>query len=293
MGVYEEARRHQLVTEFNIQPQAELNDYQVQLADVGNPTQAQDNFIVGPDGVPMSHWNESIDFDTWIKIDIEASGKRGLLIHGNSGLNSESNGNNVFPYLFDDFATDQLGSYWSGDTGSFSVSGGELSHTGGASWHYLNRNINVPSSYDWCLCSRIKTDSISDDRVLLGLSTHALLTTDDSVAGYLNGDGSIKWYKYVNTVYTELLSPQVATADVYHTQEISKVSTSFEFIVDTGSLDTETIAEYDTNYMVIQAIGYGYCDYIFVRKHSTVEPITQIGTPKNISTILKSLGRAG
>ena len=119
------------------------------------------------------------------------------------------------------------------------------------SYNYLNRNINVPSSYDWCLCSRIKTDSISDDRVLLGLSTHALLTTDDSVAGYLNGDGSIKWYKYVNTVYTELLSPQVATADVYHTQEISKVSTSFEFIVDTGSLDTETIAEYQHTILLL------------------------------------------
>ena len=99
MQTYEELQRHQLVTEFDIQSQSELEDYQVHLENVNNPTQAQDNLIIGIDGRILPHWNESLDFDIWIKINISLSGKRGLLVHGSEGLNSGSSGINTFAYL--------------------------------------------------------------------------------------------------------------------------------------------------------------------------------------------------
>ena len=95
MQTFKEVRRHQLVTEFDVQSQSELTDYQVKLDNVENITQAQDNLIVGVDGEQFPHWNESLDFDTWIKINIGISGRRGLLIHGNSGLNSGNDGDNT------------------------------------------------------------------------------------------------------------------------------------------------------------------------------------------------------
>ena len=125
MQTFEELQRHQLVTEFDIQSQTELTDYQVKLDNVDNPTQAQDNLIVGADGESLPHWNESTDFDTWIKINIATSGIRGFLFHGNSGLSSVSD---IYATLEDGSDTfDDLNTfYWTIGNGAPSVSNGEL-----------------------------------------------------------------------------------------------------------------------------------------------------------------------
>ena len=139
MQTFEELQRHQLVTEFDIQSQAELEGYQVKLDNVDNPTQAQDNLVVGVNGESLPHWNESVDFDAWIKIQIEASGKRGLLIHGNSGLSSGISISDTMEWG-DDFTTDL--SKWIMDTEHASIVDNILEHnrTAEGSWATLKSN---------------------------------------------------------------------------------------------------------------------------------------------------------
>ena len=111
MSVYEEVKRNQLVTEVDIQTQAGLDDYQVQLSDISNPTASQDNAVISG-GEFLPHWNESLDFDAWVKMNIEVAGKRLLVLSGNSNLNSVSDGEEVFDF-FDTFTSLDWATKWS------------------------------------------------------------------------------------------------------------------------------------------------------------------------------------
>ena len=136
MQTYEELQRHQLVTEFDLQSQSELTDYQIKLDSVDNPTQAQDNLVVNTDGTPLPHWNESINFDTWVKMNIDIGSKRGLLIHGNTGLSNESSIDNTFIFG-DDFPTGTLDTTnkWIIESGSPSITDGILYVSSARVWN--------------------------------------------------------------------------------------------------------------------------------------------------------------
>lgn len=229
------------------------------------------------DDTLIPYWIESktdsVTAEVWIKIPKISAvyTTRVSMYYGNPGVSNASSGADTFPYLFDDFSTDRLGSYWNGDTGSYEITDGELHHTGGGTFHRINHQINLPSSDDWVFYASIKSVA-SNERVLIGLSTHTVHETDDSVRGDLNGSGTIAWGKYVNGSFTSLSGAFTAAANTYHEQEIKKNGTTFTFHLNDSLKDTETITEYDTNYSVSQNINDSYCNLIYIRKNTATEP---------------------
>ena len=265
MRTFEELKRHQLVTEFNIQSQSELEDYQVKLDDVSNPTQAQDNLVVGVNGESLSHWNESVDFDTWVKMNIGVSGKRGLLIHGNGGLNGGSSGDGTF-----------------------------IQHHGDATSDYLDALVqDVPLVYE----GYHKMTSAST-QIYMGVSNNANMITPDSALYRI-------LFSHENTQYSNAANDSTRTwesstldLDVdthYRTKIIAESPSSVKFYIDEDYIDTITInipneqlgLSVDTN------LGTFSQEWAFIRKYTATEPTYTIGAPKNISTALKSFGRAG
>ena len=291
MQTFEEVRRHQLVTEFNVQSQSELVDYQVKLENVDNPTQAQDNLVIGVDGGVLPHWNESVDFDTWVKMDIEQSGKRGLLIHGNDGLSSGSSISDTF--LFGDGFVNL--NNWNYGAGA-SISNGTLVLTTNHA-DITNKN-DIGVLEDYIVETRVKT-TITGSPVLINTQTDSTMS---STVGY----ATPWWYNNQNTAYlrvdgvgANLGWAQHSINTWYQTKLIVPSSTNvITEVWDDGTINllhTANTASKTTNTEFY--IGFYYYaatwDWVIVRKYTATEPTVHIGTPKNISTALKSFGRAG
>ena len=268
MQTYEEVHRHQLVTEFDIQSQSELTDYQVKLENVSNPTQAPDNLVVGVDGEALSHWNESVDFDTWVKMMIEVSGKHGLLIHGNSGLSSGSSGSDVFIQYHGAASSAYVDTLTSNLVGPIIVEGNVRAT---ASSHNLNWGIAETAANGGGDRFTIKSYSIGAD--IYGYSTN---DGTESIVGRFDEGGFVlnQWY------------------DI----KISYDGTTARFYFDDTELEDGNTLNIPNENMGLQyyaQTGTGEQEYLYARKYTAIEPTIQISTPKNISTALKSFGRAG
>ena len=267
MRVYDELQRHQLVTEFDIQSQSELDDYQVKLDNIDNPTQAQDNLVIDSDGIVMPHWNESVDFDTWVKIKIGVSGKRGLLIHGNGKLDNGSDGNNTFiafhgfadaNYLdsllvtVDDFIYESRTRYtFSGNNYVyFGLSDNTLPWTNDGGWYDMNTIVNRHICHDAGVAS---------------------VTTTKSPLPTIN-----QWYdfKIIKVGSTSYAYRDGAAFSAQITSGVPTISSVGLFM-----------NEYDTS--------QGEQNYAFVRQYIATEPTIRISIPKNIAIALKTFGRAG
>ena len=292
MRTFEELQRHQLVTKFGIQSQSELEDYQVKLDNVDNPTQAQDNLIVDNNGKSLPHWNESLDFDTWVKMNIGISGKRGLLIHGNSGLSTVSSISKTMlaGSEFDDLTG------WTQQSGTWTA-GATLTSTADA---FLRHTEELPVSSDFIIEMRAKTgDNFYPAIIAKGDSTistsvgyntwgysYTPLTPRFRVDNVILDAGNTQlsdftWYRLIAklhlTVGNNIVEMYSDTGTFIDSAETSTDSTNTE--------DYFGIYNLVDNDMEI--------DWIFVRKHTPTEPNIQISTPKNISTALKLFGRAG
>ena len=291
MQTFEELQRHQLVTEFGIQSQSELEDYQVKLDNVDNPTQAQDNLVVGVDGESLSHWNESVDFDTWVKMNIATSGERGLLIHGNSGLDGVSSITTTM-IAGDTFDTDQLGSYWLGDTGLFTVSGGKLTENDDNTWNNIYHQIDLVNSDDWIVYVKTTTPNNID-------SWMGVAVMDNAGAVFADNHATTWWQSYGSGVHRFEVTPessqQTTMADnTEYEIELIKSGTTYATYRDGGLLFDDVVTEFAATYLQIFGFdGGSEINLIYVRKYIATEPTVKIGTPKNISTALKLFGRAG
>lgn len=302
MEIIGELQRHQLVTEFNIQSQSELEDYQVQLADVDNPTQAQDNLIVGIDGTPLPHWNESVDFDTWVKININISGKRGLLIHGNDGVSIGSSGDDTFIF-FDDFEDGTYDKWTQGSGATLSIYTddtkylhGSHSTSIGSKWNSLAR-ANMPSMSEYIVDGRVKFGEIQSV-----LTMHNSANT--TFYGIMSDDTDTM---YVYEMNADVRTTVGNTGAVYSGldstifQDFSASISSSGVIKltlngNTGTFPTDTTLSSGMFGMAAyEAIVGNICniDDIRVRKYAAIEPTVTTSTPKNIATALKSFGRAG
>lgn len=298
MRTYEELQRYQLVTEFDIQSQSELDDYQVKLNSIDNPTQSQDNLVVGADGTPLNHWNESLDFDTWVKMEIGISGKRGLLIHGNTGLNSGSNGIDVFQF-FDD-ATGTFSDNW--NTSSDNLNGDKFSYESG----YIKC---VPASDGVCKIGIKDTYTISND-VIIDADVYISGTQGGAwlVGRYVDVNNNYEMFSYsadignsyvikaVTGVRTASFVANVITEDVWHNASAVVHGDNQEIYADGNLMHSETFTDHASGKIGIgsyYSAGVQRWDNIRVRKYTATEPTVQISTPKNISIALKSFGRAG
>lgn len=264
MQVFEEVKRNQLVTEVDIQTQAALDDYQVQLSDVDNPTKSQDNVVIDRFGEFLPHWNESLDFDTWVKMQIESSGKRVLLIHGNDGLSSASSGDDTF-----------------------------IQWHGVATAQFLDSLIDPGENY--IVEQYTKVVSFPSTQNVGGMTDNLALTGDvlnfqsalvqDWVLGICKNNGT-ETYVYeapnldVGVLY-RLKIVVLGTSNVYHYANDNMIESGI----------TTNIP--DANMGLFMAGSNINQLWSFVRKYTATEPTYTISTPKNISTALKSFGRAG
>ena len=293
MQTYEEVHRHQLVTEFDIQSQSELEDYQVQLENVDNPTQAQDNLVISVNGESLSHWNESLDFDTWIKVKIGISGKRGLLIHGNEELANKSSITDTMMFG-DDFLEDL--SKWSGDVANYGIVNNKLpmadttakiiyASIGGLSNTIIESKISTTSNGD-------TNDYAYGIAYRIDAANRCLFLRRSAGETYARRWGD-------QAVYYSTVPPQW-TDNVYGIDKVIVGSTVANSIHSFNGTTITGVANYNSDINADISI-YSYAtldsdnviDWVFVRKYAAIEPIVHIGTPKNISTALKSFGRAG
>lgn len=294
---FEELKRYQLVSKFNVQSQSELTDYQVQLENVDNPTQAQDNLTVGNDGKVLSHWNESLDFDTWIKMQIDISGKRGFIIHGNSGLNSVSSITDValegVGDEFDDASIDTF--IWDtvNNDGTWNEVGGVLTGSNGDGFWMRSKVVGT----DYHIWAYGKASDMDSGYIMSNVG----VTTDPWSNGYafraLAPDNAMKIVRAGSQVASETVT---LIANTYYYHEIKKVGGDLTYkIYDSSKTLLQTVTYSDGTPLTGDRIAFrGYAetlttDWIFVGKSTTTEPIYSIGATKNISTILKSFGRAG
>ena len=285
MQVFEEAQRNQLVTEVDIQTQVALDNYQVQLSDIANPTQSQDNVVIDRHGEFLPHWNESLDFDTWIKMSMEVAGKCGLVIHGNGGLMSVSNGDNIFE-LFDDFNDDSIDtSIWNisetptESNGVITLTDAEILYsktTFGVGYALRTRAIITTSSgTPWF--------GFRDQDITPVIEVISNLQTSGKLAGRCYETGAS---------YTA----DLCNINEWHIFDIARLTDKGIFHIDDG-LANEVTTQVTEDSLPVEYRAYSdneiKGDWILIRKYVETEPTVQIGTPKNIAAVLKSLGRAG
>ena len=312
MQTFEELQRYQLVTEFEVQSQTELTDYQVQLENADNPTQAQDNLIVDTYGESLPHWNESLDFDTWVKMNIEVSGKRGLLIHGNDGLSNGSSGIDTYHAWFDGDSTGWTEVDPNGHI-SFTNNRLEFTNLNRDETAYVYKQINGVDEFEilfdsqitaqvdaWLLVYSSLSDVIGDPWI----QTSSVFCNRDSIQAYsvtrisgsttaaeliVSDETNILYYK-VYVVNGELVTK--VYSDSARTSQISVTSdTTISGLTVSELYYLNLLSSHDVG--VSEKYASGWIDNFRMRKLTSTEPGVKIGTPKNISTALKSFGRAG
>ncbi|MCK5397799.1 MAG: hypothetical protein KAJ33_06090, partial [Thermoplasmata archaeon] len=272
---------------------------------------AQDNLVVGVNGESLPHWNESVDFDTWVKMNIGISGKRGLLIHGNDGLSSGSSGVDTFD-LFDfigytevdpsshititnskidaiDVTTDAAYVHKTVPSITDFIHEFEYYRTSGASPYGGQAPIIIGDGYGTISASTWGTKN--------GIGIYAdsnphMLQISKWVSGSRTAGTSIGYSE--NTLYYITLqrAGTTLTLSVYSDAEkTTHISGSPQQLsVASTAFDTLNFATIDTGYNYQRSF---YIQDFLSRKYTATEPTYTIGTPKNISTALKSFGRAG
>lgn len=307
MSVYEEVQRNQLVTEVDIQSQETADDYQVKISNISNPTTSQDNVVIS-DGEFLPHWNESLDFDTWVKMRIENSGRRVLMIHGDSVVNNASNPHDTFIFYddFEDYTGNDLTEFgrWTLDnvgSPTFTISSAKASvyvdatsekgyavgNINVGSDTILEMNMNLISSggyYGEAGYAAAYADPDHSDVICF-----ADLTVSQTQIGYYTGKA---WAE--SNVYGETVS---GYKDYKIIREPAKVRWYINNVLKRTATDTTYIPVIDLPIMFGNtygnAAGYFYMNTVKSRKYLAVEPTYVSGVEKNISVALQSLGRAG
>lgn len=293
MSVYEEVKRNQLVTEVDIQTQAGLDDYQVQLSDISNPTASQDNAVISG-GEFLPHWNESLDFDAWVKMNIEVAGKRLLVLSGNSNLNSVSDGEEVFDF-FDTFTSLDWATKWSSASqASYSAANNRLRL---ADIDATTNHIVTQNTYS----NFVLTLKAQSDNTLSSLYCFFHPTTTWSAAGegaIVYNNTGLNCRAYINGANNlETIVEDLNDDYTFNLTIPSSGNATSEILYTDGSqlnINTGTPANTSGYISLLEWQGnYSYVDYLYLRQYASVEPTVHFGTPKNIAVALKSLGRIG
>jgi hypothetical protein len=291
MQVFEEVKRNQLVTEVDIQTQVALNDYQVKLSDIANPTQSQDNVVIDRYGEFLPHWNESLDFDTWVKMSMEIDGKRLLMLRGNSSANSVSSGGDVF-IVFDDFE-DALQGDWTTLAGTID---------------YDNTDHSFSSSQCMKISALSRTEipiTPSNDIIIeyqlwkKTAAIHYMFHSDTVWVAHI-GITAAENIEYYTTAW------QDTGDDIVPDQWELMSYGDFNWSAHTYDISRNGIQSYNNagmwnygargqNAVELQSPAGDdiYIDNFIVRKYTATEPTVTVDGEQNLVTALKSLGRAG
>lgn len=265
MQVFEEIQRNQLVTEVDIQTQVALDDYQVHLSDIANPTQSQDNVVIDRFGEFLPHWNESLNFDTWIKMSMGIAGKRILMLRGNSNVSSVSSGDNVFVQ-------------WHGPASAVFLD--SLIVTAPVIYEAKVRKTSSSSNIKWGLAN---VDDRTDDEMLITTGTDAT-----NLRYIIAGNEGTESFKSE--------APTLAT-NIWYKARMVNDNTKLQGYYDDNEVSTGVTTNLPNENMgLIMMIlsGTGEQEYSFARKHTATEPTTWAADgEQNIIVALKSLGRAG
>lgn len=320
MQVFEEAKRNQLVTEIDIQTQVALDDYQVQLTDIANPTQSQDNMVIDRFGEFLPHWNESLDFDTWVKMSMEVAGKRLLMFRGNSSVSSASNGDNTFP-LFEDGSDSSLdSSKWTEyhdltpqTPGTYtSFSDGILTLNPGAVDVHCSSVVSVANNLPLNAIVTIRMYSADS-----GQYPYHAVSYGNGALSYilihphwgLNFYNSYSEQGYSNTLIKSIANSETDIGDAANggwgsynildfkmeNSEVRILKNEGAWLIGEGSnLLSGTQQLSISSGKSSNGGGNMYIDYVYVHKYVATEPTwTADGAEQNIAVALKSLGRAG
>jgi hypothetical protein len=268
MQVFGEAQRNQLVTEVDIQTQVALDDYQVQLSDIANPTQSQDNVVIDRFGEFLPHWNESLDFDTWVKVSMEVAGKRILMLRGNSNVSNVSNGDDTF-----------------------------IQWHGSATANFIDSISVSPTNVVYE--AKVRETGGTGHNIRVGISNYQNPTDDDSLMINSHGPANGVYIFGINEgVASSLNEPPRFTTNVWYKILITDDGTTIKGYVDgdeigSGGVTTNLPNENLGLFMHLHT-GTGEQEYSFARKYIVTEPIFLAeNIPQNIATALKSLGMAG
>ena len=283
MQVFEEAKRNQLVTEVDIQAQVALDDYQVRLSDIPNPTQSQDNVVIDRFGEFLSHWNESLDFDTWVKMSVEVTGKRILMLRGNSSISSLSNRSAFVNYSSD--LTTEGQAISSGDYAPAEPAGAK------------------EGAFDDVLVSSqtVNDQWFSETLVGSGVWIGQNFNSAEVIVRY----GVYVHYPVVSMTavripYTWRLDGSNDAA--FSTYATLNTQTAYSLTSQQWAIfDLNIAGDYQYYRMFITAVGTGSDNYAFVTEiemmsfyiDATEPTWSADGKEKNIIVALKSLGRAG
>ncbi len=219
----------------------------------------------------------------WTKVpSIPTSGATVYVYYGNPNSANAQKGENVFEF-FDDFSQNTIGSKWTVQSGTWSISGGELRQTVN---NVVNRNIYVNYSHSNIVIeTRQKTLST-------GIADYTGINARDQGTGarYLFnwnnlGTGDVNVYKNTGTdaseVWTELgTSATYGSLDrsSYHKLKATMNGSSLSTCVD-STCTTTTDATYASGTRIgLRSEGDNRFDYYFVRKYASTDPSLSAGS---------------
>lgn len=301
---FEDSRRHQLVSEFQVYPQtASLTNYQVKATP--SSSSKEDIRIIQKSLLP--HWAESLG-NIWTKLSNILKPEIILALVGNPSAVSASSGTNTFE-LFDDFNTGATpdSTKWTSVGGTVNLVDGQLQINAPApvdTEEYM-RSISLFSPTGLALEVREKRYIDADSGVWYGFTS----ATTPTVANMYNGKSAF-WNDHrvtapemrTHTAYLGNLTT-VNTANKsasFRTFKIELVSTSqTRFYIDDVLEETHTTNIPDVSmYVAFNGTYYNAqleCrfDDVRVRKYVSPEPIIQKLRTLNRALLIKHLGRAG
>ena len=262
-----------------------LTNYQVPKTilydDDMQPNMSDIRFTYYKNNTLIPYWSESVNnsnsSDVVLKISQTSTSETTKIwqYYGNSNVISNSSGADTF-IVFDDFSTDQLGSYWTEDHTSFSVSSGKLA-TDVNSWLNLKHATGLTSDDDWRIYTRMKVSSAGGSCVVgVGTETgHNYLIGDWGgtwgIAALL-GSSDVWEYKRFASGTGYVLDSDTALDDTYHDVSISKAGTTYKVYLDDVEQDSETITAGTPSYLHLESYDYGRWDYVYMSKYTSIGP---------------------
>ncbi len=281
-----------------------LTDYQVlvQLSGSSFPTTSSngaDIRFIDSDGNELNYWIESWNnagrsATIWVKVgSISANGETKIkMFYGNSGANTISNGVKTFEF-FDDFSEDTIGINWIRPAGTgAAIVGGQAKvpmALNDAGYLYTTISYKRPLIIE----SRVKSNRASqpgnfipfsigyNDGLEYWKNSYGFTLYGNNLSITKTGKGlvaSVSQTTAANTYYilSAILSSSNIITKLYNDERSLLNSVSFNDI------------DYDNERIMLDTYGaddgYGYYDWVIIRKYASPEPTIALGAEQPVLT---------